>query len=117
MQFIIVWHLNNFNSSAIQQITNHEICLDTNKKLSDDAAIRVTETNYQSAIYNKNKLVPFYDKREGKKAIFKELLFADKLPLKGFIFAPAFFKQSILSLPNINLYEKVIVNQNKKYYF
>ena len=115
--FTIIENLNNFNSSAIQQITNHEICLDTNKKLSDDAAIRVTETNYQSAIYNKNKLVPFYDKREGRKAIFKELLFADKLPLKGFIFAPAFFKQSILSLPNINLYEKVIVNQNKKYYF
>ena len=115
--YTIIDNRNNFNSSAIQQITNHEICLDASKKLSDDASIRVTDIQYQTTMYNKNKMVPFYDKREGKNAIFKELLSSDKIPLKGFVFIPSMIKQSHLSLPNTNLYDKTIINQNKKYYF
>ncbi|MBC8295030.1 MAG: hypothetical protein H8E55_04450, partial [Pelagibacterales bacterium] len=110
--FTLVENNLNFGSSAIKQITNFEICIDDNQKLPSDAAARCTDVRFQTQVYNKNMMVPFYEKKEGKNAIFKELISADKIALKGFVFLPSLVNYSRLLLQNTNIYNKSLLSFN-----
>ena len=110
--FTLVENNLNFGSSAIKQITNFEICIDDNQKLPSDAAARCTDVRFQTQVYNKNMMVPFYEKKEGKNAIFKELISADKIALKGFVFLPGLVNYSRLLLQNTNIYNKSLLSFN-----
>ena len=77
-----------------------------------DAAARCTDVRFQTQVYNKNMMVPFYEKKEGKNAIFKELISADKIALKGFVFLPSLVNYSRLLLQNTNIYNKSLLSFN-----
>ena len=115
--FTVVDNLNNYNSSAIQQISNFETCIDDSKILKDDAIINVTDIKFQTQTYNSSYMTPFYDKREGKNAFFKELVSPDKISLMGFIVLPHLIEYSKLYLKNTNLYKRAILNNDKHDYF
>lgn len=115
--FTVVDNLNNYNSSSIQQISNFETCIDDTKILKDDAEINVTDIQFQTQVYNSSFMTPFYDKREGKNAFFKELVNSDKISLLGFIILPHLTEYSKLYLKNTNIYESAILNNNKHDYY
>jgi len=108
----VVENKDNFSSSAIKQITNFEICIDDGKILKDDVDVRCTNTLFQTQVYNKNMMMPFYEKKEGKNAILKELTPPDKIALKGLIFLPSLVNYSKLSLQNTNIYDKALLSFN-----
>ena len=110
--YTVVDNKNNFTSSAIKQITNFEICIDDGKTLPPDADIKCTDVKFQRQVYNNNMMVPFFDKKEGKNAIFKELIPSDKIALKGFIFFPDLVNYSKLLLKNTNIYDKSLLHFN-----
>ena len=109
----IVDNLNDYNSSAIKQITNFEICIDDGKKLPDDSTIHATTIKFQTQIYNGEKKTPIYDVRNGKKAVLRKFINADKVPLAGFILFPGLINYSKLYLKNTNLYAKSSINLNE----
>jgi hypothetical protein len=110
--YTVVDNKDNFTSSAIKQITNFEICIDDGKSLPPDANVKCTDVKFQRQVYNNNMMVPFYDKKEGKNAIFKELIPSDKIALKGFIFFPGLVNYSKLLLKNTNIYNRSLLHFN-----
>ena len=110
--YTVVDNKDNFTSSAVKQIADFEICIDDHKILPDDVTINCTDIKFQRQVYNNNMMVPFYDKKEGKNAIFKELIPSDKIALKGFIFFPYLVNYSKLLLKNTNIYDRSLLHFN-----
>ena len=108
--YTVVDNKDDFTSSAVKQITNFEICIDDGQSLSNDVSVQCTDIKFQRQVYNGNMMVPFYDKREGKNAIFKELIPSEKIALKGFIFFPGLVNYSKLLLKNTNMIKKIYKN-------